>query len=188
MSEIDPTETIAEVIGGIDYDYEQRDQAKRIVTAIRTGIELRRSLWLALTADNPLSRLSKAPSSPVETTAGSGQRPDHTGVIRPADEAERTNTYLNAITNLGYDHWVDFSTRRLIASACMALADAELTELEASPCAHTALSKIYMAERDEALTNLDDKDATIERLWAQLNEATNVPDERLQLPNCGDRP
>ena len=91
---IDPIETIAEVIGGRDYDYEQRDQAKRIVTAIRTGIELRRSLWLALTADNPLSRLTKAPSSPVETTDAPEQRPDHTGVIRGADEAVR----LEAIT------------------------------------------------------------------------------------------
>jgi hypothetical protein len=32
---------------------------------------------------------SKAPSSPMETTAGSEQRPDHTGVIRRADEAVR---------------------------------------------------------------------------------------------------
>jgi hypothetical protein len=30
----------------------------------------------------------KAPSSPVETTGGSEQRPDHTGVIRDADEAD----------------------------------------------------------------------------------------------------
>jgi hypothetical protein len=56
----DPIETIAEVIGGVDYDYEQRDQAKRIVSAIRTSPPLRRSLWLALTADNPLSRLTQA--------------------------------------------------------------------------------------------------------------------------------
>jgi len=37
---------------------------------------------------------SKADSSPVETTAGSEQRPDHTGVIRGADEAEARSSAL----------------------------------------------------------------------------------------------
>ena len=44
----------------------------------------------------------------------------------------RTNAYLDAISSVGrrgfnYDpeHWVKFSTRRLIAAACMAIADAE---------------------------------------------------------------
>ena len=64
----------------------------------------------------------------------------------------------------------------------------------ADECAHTALSLIYRKERDEALAevkrltrvtqvimatsdaNLAAKDATISRLWAQLNEATNMPD------------
>ena len=57
---------------------------------------------------------------------------------------------------------------------------------EADECAHTALSLIYRRERDEARCQLDAilavnrqlsaaKDATIERLWAQLNEATNTP-------------
>jgi hypothetical protein len=31
-------------------------------------------------------------------------------------------------------------------------------------------------ERDEALARLTDSEARVERLWAQLNEATNVPD------------
>jgi len=33
-----------------------------------------------------------------------------------------------------------------------------------------------------------ERDATIERLWAQLNEATNVPDDRYADEHCGDRP
>jgi len=64
-------------------------------------------------------------------------------------------------------------------------------------CAHVTLARIYREERDAALegiirrddalgiyddevtrlhAQLDAKDATIGRLWAQLNEATNVPD------------
>jgi len=88
----DPIETIAEVIGGVDYDYEQRDQARSIVIAIRTDFELRRGLWLALTSDNPLSRLSKAPSEAAETTGGDSGTTSYTGVIRGADEADRVAT------------------------------------------------------------------------------------------------
>ena len=43
-------------------------------------------------------------------------------------EAKRLNTYLNAISALAAaddEAWVKFSTRLLIAEACMAVADAE---------------------------------------------------------------
>jgi len=172
MTDPDPIETIAEVIGGVDYDYEQRDQARRIVSAIRTDFELRRGLWLALTTDNPLSRLNKAPSSPMETTDAPGQRPDHTGVIRRADEAERFNTYLHAISALSPprrpDHWVKFSTRMAIADACMALADAEAEDQRAA----YGFLEVEVAEQ---IAKVAERNATIERLWRQLNEATNVP-------------
>jgi len=43
-------------------------------------------------------------------------------------EAKRLNTYLDAISAVAQDDpeaWVKFSTRLLIAEACMAVADAE---------------------------------------------------------------
>ena len=96
-----------------------------------------------------------APSSPTGETEPLAGTTSYTGVIRGADEAE--------------GDW----------------------------CAHVTLARIYREERDAALegiirrddalgiydaevtrlhTSLDAKDATIDRLWAQLNEATNVPD------------
>ena len=119
---------------------------------------------------------SEAPSSPVETTAA---------LARPIPPES-----LNGLTGASYT-------------------DVIRREDEGDWCAHVTLARIYLEERDAALegiirrddalgiyddevtrlhAQLDAKDATIGRLWAQLNEATNVPDERLQLPNCGDRP
>lgn len=43
----------------------------------------------------------------------------------------RMNTYLNAISDLGTDHWVKLSTRVAIALAVMDVADAELRHLDA---------------------------------------------------------
>jgi len=176
MSDPDPVETIAEVIGGIDYDYEQRDQARRIVSAIRTGLELRRALWLALTADNPLSRLTKAPSSPTETTDAPEQRPDHTGVIRGADEAEarRMARYAKAIHDeaerLGVGRVMMLPEIVILARAVMAVADAE----------HAAL----IAEVERLKDLVAAREDTAERLWRELEEATNVPDDPTtnQLP------
>lgn len=95
---------------------------------------------------------SKAPSSPVETTEPVSGTESHVGSSHAHSDPARFNTYLDAIYGVGCgidsEHWVKFSTRRRIAEACMALADAKLAE----------------------------RDATIDRLWAQLNEATNVPD------------
>jgi hypothetical protein len=157
MSERDPIEIVAEVIGGRDYDYEQRDQARRVVSAIRTDFELRRGLWLALTTDNPLSRLTKAPSSPVETTGGLlGHCPAcHSPMYGPC-------------------------------GTCISKANAAGTTYEVKRL-NTTIGRLGVVI-SEQVDVIAERDATIERLWAQLNEATNVPDERLQLPNCGDRP
>jgi hypothetical protein len=90
MREVDPIEVIAEVIGGGDYNYEQRDQARSVVSAIRTNLALRRALWLALTTDNPLSRLSKAPSSPAsETEPLAGSRVDQ--AMQPESQSRRAS-------------------------------------------------------------------------------------------------
>lgn len=65
---------------------------------------------------------SKAPSSPVETTAASEQRPDHTGVIRPADAREAR--WLDALTGGPVSITLE-KARGVILRACMAIADAE---------------------------------------------------------------
>jgi len=104
------------------------------VVGIHVGVEDFVDRVLALFAKDA-STPSNPPSSPVETTDAPGQRPDHTGVIRPAGDAERLNTYLHAISALSPpgrpDHWVKFSTRLAIADACMAVADAEHAALTA---------------------------------------------------------
>ena len=65
-----------------------------------------------------------------------------------------------------------------IAAACMAVADAEMAETAEIITTATLDTIVRLTqERDEALANLDDAEARIERLWAQLNEATNVPDD-----------
>jgi hypothetical protein len=100
---------------------------------------------------------SKAPSSPVETTDAPEQRPDHTGVIRGADEAEARSSAL---------------------TEALARIESLWNVIRANGDTNARL----MRERDEARAmiatddiELQAKDATIDRLWAQLNEATNVP-------------
>jgi len=68
---------------------------------------------------------SKAPSSPTETTAGSEQRPDHTGVIRGADEAETRLARYDAAMTLSHEDYTD------ALSKVMAVADAEHAALTA---------------------------------------------------------
>ena len=97
----------------------------------------------------------------------------------------RLNTYLDAISKVGRDvgprgHWVKFSTRRVIAEAVMTIADAEHAALTAAKddAMLTAMRNLVAndAALKQAATDIAERDATIERLWAQLNEATNVPD------------
>jgi len=155
-------------------------------------------------ADVCSKQASNPPSSPVETTDAPEQRPDHTGVIRGADEAE-------ALEEAAYDGW----TRDQLVEEILTFiserdfAYAHVDSWKAVLATTNAHVERIATERDEALIELirlrgrdanhwqnrerlnamvTERDATIERLWAQLNEATNVPDERLQLPNCGDRP
>jgi len=103
----------------------------------------------------------KADSSPVETTAGSEQRPDHTGVIRPADEAEALTEALTRIERL----WGVIGANGDTNSRLMRERDEARRDCE-------RLERWLRAERVIS----DSRNATIERLWTQLNEATNVPD------------
>ena len=145
---------------------------------------------------------SKAPSSPMETTAGSEQRPDHTGVIRGADEAEarRMARYAKAIHDeaerLGVGRVMMLPEIVILARAVMALADAEAEDQRAAYGfleVEVAEQVAKVTERDEvienwraahhrlwvecdsAITSLRDRNATIERVRALLNEATNMP-------------
>jgi hypothetical protein len=97
---------------------------------------------------------SKADSSPMETTEPLAGTTSYTGVIRGAGERETTWIKVLNLYHLGNGTVLgEWQRERL--DAIMAHADAEQATLTA-----------VIAERD----------ATIERLWAQLNEATNVPD------------
>ena len=92
-----------------------------------------------------------APDTPNGLTSG----PEgYTGGIRPAGEAVRLNTYLDAISTLNNDgddrHWVKFSTRRVIVEAVMAVADAEHAALWDVIEANGATNSRLMRERDEA--------------------------------------
>jgi len=137
---------------------------------------------------DPILGPSKAPSSPVETTDAPEQRPDHTDVIRGADEREAR---YDAAMTLSHEDYADALHK------VMAVADAENAALTAEVKRLTRVTQIIMATGDadhERLSNLlllalgerDERDATIERLWAQLNEATNVPDHQCSLsdPEC----
>ena len=132
---------------------------------------------------------SNLPSRPLGATEPLAGTTSYTGVIRPADEAEsiyarsdsvRFNTYLDAI----YDSqdWVKFSSRRRITEAVMAVADAEHADLpaEVERLAQRNLKQALTINRyqsiwDRLRDEIAEPDATIERLWAQLNEATNTP-------------
>jgi len=99
--------------------------------------------------------------------------------------------------------------RHYILRAVMAVADAEHAQLWDVIEANGDTNARLMRERDKARAEVEgsereldrvraerdaanaERDATIERLWAQLNEATNVPDTRCLAcddPHCGDRP
>jgi len=105
----------------------------------------------------------------METTDAPEQRPDHTGVIHGADEA-RVTKWADAILD-ATGGWAiaEPNTRGL-----MAVADAELA----------ALTDLWKARLATAQAKVAMREATIERLWAQLNEATNVPDDRCE--GCSD--
>jgi hypothetical protein len=125
-----------------------------------------------MTKRNPFAKdlPSKAPSSPMETTAGLEQRPDHTGVIRPADEAEdRPYVYAFAI----YDDTRGPTPR---VRRVMALADAEQAALTAE-VERLELAIEGMATPRQLRVDLTAAHTEIRRMTAQRNEAeaTNTP-------------
>jgi len=164
------------------------------VVGVHVGVEDFVDRVLALFAKDA-SAPNEAPSSPVEATAGSEQRPDHTGVIRGADEAEarRMARYAKAIHDeaerLGVGRVMMLPEIVILARAVMALADAEAEDQRAAYGfleVEVAEQIAKVAERDATIERFerwlraervisDSRNATIERLWAQLNEATNVP-------------
>ena len=117
---------------------------------------------------------SKPHSSPVETTEADSGTTSYTGVIRGANEARMRGYILEMLAER------DAAIGRL------------WDVIDANGDTNARLMRERdetRTERDEALANLDDAEARCQRLWRQLEEATNVPDAptsyREAVQRCG---
>jgi len=160
------------------------------VVGVHVGVEDFVDRVLALFDKKPEAP-SNPPSSPVETT-GAPARPippeslnGHTGaaytdvIRRPEMPVTREDRYISAM-------WACDEDFMAAVYEVMALADAEMADLNAMHTAVTAEADMAEAALKAERVISRSKDATIERLWAQLNDATNVPDHQCSLndPKC----